>query len=149
VNSDEVSAAAASEESLPPASIPAHLGWLQSRMALERTLLAWVRTSAALIGFGFAIFHFFEALNAMPGARPPLHPGSARLLGITLVGVGTLAEVLALLQYLFVVRYLEGPSFRGISSMPRLPRFRPGILAALVVTSIGAVTLWALWTRLP
>ena len=131
-----------------PAPTPAHLAWLQSRMALERTLLAWVRTAAALIGFGFGIFHFFEALNAMPGVRPPLHPGSARLLGITLVGIGTLAQVLALSQYVYLARYLEGPTFRAIAGQPGMPRFRPGVLVALGVTAIGAATLWALWTRL-
>ena len=40
-------------------------------MALDRTLLAWVRTSASLIGFGFAIYQFFELLNKTPGVLPP------------------------------------------------------------------------------
>ena len=40
-----------SQSSLP-ANIQAHLAWLRTYMSLERTLDAWVRTAAALIGFG-------------------------------------------------------------------------------------------------
>ena len=31
------------------------LAWLRTRMALDRTLMAWNRTSLSLIGFGFTI----------------------------------------------------------------------------------------------
>src|SRR5262249_3653724 len=85
--------------------------WIQTRLALERTLLAWVRTGASMIGFGFAIFHFFEALNASPGVRPPWRHGSSKVLGLSLVGVGTLALALALIQYLTLVRYLDDEPF--------------------------------------
>jgi len=37
-----------------------HFGWLRTRLALERTLMAWVRTGVSLIGFGFTIVQFLE-----------------------------------------------------------------------------------------
>jgi putative membrane protein len=132
--------------STPP---PAHLAWIQTRMALERTLLAWVRTGAALIGFGFAIFNFFEALNRTPGVAPARMHGSAKLLGISLVAVGTLAMVMALVQYVVLVRYLESDAFRGVADFAGVPRLRPGLIVALVLTAVGAITLWVLFTRLP
>ena len=35
-----------------------HFSWLRTRLSIERTLMSWVRTSTALIGFGFTIFQF-------------------------------------------------------------------------------------------
>lgn len=33
-----------------------HFSWLRTRLSVERTLMSWVRTAIALIGFGFTIF---------------------------------------------------------------------------------------------
>ena len=53
-----------------------HFAWLRTRMSLERTLMSWVRTATALIGFGFTIFQFFERFNQMAGVEGPRHPAS-------------------------------------------------------------------------
>jgi putative membrane protein len=125
---------------LGPASYP----WIQTRLALERTLLAWVRTAAALIGFGFTIFHFYEVLNTVEGVRPPFHPGASRMLGISLVGIGTLALALALVQYLLTLRHLgKDPA------VAKIPRFHPGLIVTISLTVVGAVTFWVLLARLP
>jgi putative membrane protein len=129
-----------------PANAAAQFPWIQTRLALERTLLAWVRTAAAMITFGFAIFHFFEALNTSPNVRPPWNAGASKVLGLSLVGVGTLALVLALVQYLLVMRFLGGESFQEAA---RIPRFRPGLIVAVILTIAGAATFWALLARLP
>jgi len=120
--------------------------WIQTRLALERTLLAWVRTGASMIGFGFAIFHFFEALNASPGVRPPVRPGSSKVLGLSLVGVGTIALALALIQYVMLVRHLDDEQFRRAAG---IPRFRPGLIVTGVLLAVGVGTFWALLARLP
>jgi putative membrane protein len=118
-------------------------------MALERTLLAWSRTGAALIGFGFTIFHFFGALNHSPEVSPARVHGSARIFGISLVAIGTMAMIFAMIQYLALVRYLEGETFRGVADYAGVPRLRPGLIVAVALTAVGAVTLWALLARVP
>jgi uncharacterized membrane protein YidH (DUF202 family) len=99
-----------------------------------------------MIGFGFAIFHFFEALNASPGVRPPWRAESSKVLGLSLVGVGTLALALALVQYLMLVQYLDDEPFRRAAG---IPRFRPGLILTVVLMAVGAATFWALIARLP
>ena len=47
------------------------LFWMRSDLANLRTLLAWVRTSGSMIGFGFTIYNFYRRFLedlASPGA---------------------------------------------------------------------------------
>jgi putative membrane protein len=62
------------------------LAFERTWLAAERTLQAWVRTSASLITFGFAIFSFFAAPTG-PGRHlsSPLGP---RIFSITLISIG-------------------------------------------------------------
>jgi putative membrane protein len=140
--SSETKAAAAAA-----AATPAHFSWMQTRMALERTLLAWVRTAAALIGFGFALVHFFAAIDTIPTVRPAWRPGAARALGTSLAVVGTIALALATVQYLLLVRYLDGEQFREVSGYGGVPRFRPLIWVTAALLAVGVIVSWALVTR--
>ncbi|MBV8737097.1 MAG: DUF202 domain-containing protein [Alphaproteobacteria bacterium] len=40
-------------------------------MALERTMMARLRTAVSLIGFGFAIVPFSSICSRCPGSAPP------------------------------------------------------------------------------
>ena len=44
-------------------NVETHFSWLRTRLSIERTLMSWVRTATALIGFGFTIVQFFERFN--------------------------------------------------------------------------------------
>ena len=69
-------------------------------MALDRTVMAWIRTSVSLIGFGFTIVQFFQQPNAMESVAPALHPRATRQLGLSLIACGVLAPLVSL-QYLW------------------------------------------------
>jgi putative membrane protein len=60
-------------------------------IASERTLMAWIRTSLSMIGFGFTICKFFQYLPEDLAAGNIKHPNAPRNLGLTLIGLGTLA----------------------------------------------------------
>jgi putative membrane protein len=94
-----------------------HFGWLRTRLALERTLMAWVRTGVALIGFGFTIVQFFERLRDMQGVAPPTRPEAPLYLGLALIGAGVLSLVISEWQYRRVVRYLWSSQFRAIAGL--------------------------------
>ncbi|WP_410961755.1 DUF202 domain-containing protein, partial [Salmonella sp. SAL4457] len=67
-------------------------------MAAERTLMAWVRTSLAMISFGFTLGKLGDALDS---AEVNLLFGRATdIIGVAyyLVIIGTLALVLAAIQ---------------------------------------------------
>ena len=75
-----------------------HFGWIRTRLSLERTLMSWVRTSVALIGFGFTIVQFFEHLHSEVVA-PALRPQAPRYLGLALIAAGVLALLISIWQY--------------------------------------------------
>jgi putative membrane protein len=77
------------------ADVPSHFSWLRTRMSMERTLMSWVRTSTALIGFGFTIFQFLHRFNQTPGIKPAEHPWTPWVLGLALIGTGIVALTIA------------------------------------------------------
>src|SRR5215831_18643927 len=94
-----------------------HFGWLRTRLSLERTMMSWLRTATALIGFGFAIVQYLNHLQQAPGARPAYLPTAPEYLGLALISCGILALVISLWLYLWTVRYLWGESFAPIAGM--------------------------------
>src|SRR5215831_12906238 len=96
-----------------------HFAWVRTRLALERTMMAWQRTGVALIGFGFAIVQYLEHLQQVPGSRSAYLPDAPQLLGLALISCGILALVISLWQYLWTVRYLWGVEFAAIAGMTK------------------------------
>jgi len=98
-----------------------HFGWLRTRMAVERTLMAWLRTAVALIGFGFTIVQFFQRLNNMEGVAPAARPQAPRYLGLALIGAGVLALIISAQQYRRLIRYLWSDPYRPIAGVDGKP----------------------------
>ena len=64
------------------ASASDHFAWVRTRLALERTMMSWLRTAVALIGFGFAIVQYFNRLQQIPGMRSAYLPTAPEYLGL-------------------------------------------------------------------
>ena len=67
--------------------------------------MSWVRTSVALIGFGFTIVQFFERLPALSRTAPAILPDAPRYLGLALIGAGVLALLVSGGQYRRILAY--------------------------------------------
>ena len=125
-----------------------HFAWLRTRLALERTIMAWLRTAVALIGFGFAIVQYLEHLEQTPGARTAYLPHAPRYLGLALIACGILALVISIWQYRWGIRYLWGEPYTPIAGVTKEGRQTPIMAVAIVLTGIGLFTFFAVLLRL-
>jgi putative membrane protein len=68
--------------------------------AAERTLLAWLRTSLALMGFGFVVARFGLYLRMLTD-HPinPTHRAASTAIGVALIVLGMLAAAVAGVQH--------------------------------------------------
>jgi len=74
----------------------------REHLANERTFLAWIRTSIALMGFGFVIVKFTLFLKELSlilkTANEPAK-GSSAIIGVIMVAIGVIIAILAYFQY--------------------------------------------------
>jgi putative membrane protein len=112
---------------------------MRSDLSNLRTLLAWARTAVSMIGFGFTIYNFYRGFleNLAEGGRAD----AARNLGLALVAAGTLAMVIAVVNYWAINRSLVamGAAFPLPTSL--LKRWIYAYTLAAVLIAIGFITL--------
>jgi len=125
-----------------------HFGWIRTRLSIERTMMSWLRTATALIGFGFAIVQFFERLQQTPEARSAYLPNAPIYLGLALIACGVLELVISIWQYRWTVRYLWGGSFAPIAGMTDEPRNSPVLAVSGLLIFIGLFAFFAVLLRL-
>ena len=108
-------------------------------MANERTFLAWIRTSIAIMAFGFVVEKFSLFVKQMAyylgkeAAAPPPQ-GYSSFIGIVLVGLGVVMGVLAFIRYKKVERQIDDDTYKPsaiLSVMLFLSVLAIGIFLAL------------------
>jgi putative membrane protein len=125
-----------------------HFGWIRTRLSIERTMMAWLRTATALIGFGFAIVQYLNHLQQAPEARPAYLPTAPEYLGLALISCGILALLISIWQYFWTVRYLWDGSFAPIAGMTKEGMQSPVIAVAILLICIGLFAFFAVLLRL-
>ena len=97
-------------------------------LAAERTLLAWIRTGIALMGFGFVVARFGLLVRELTAASAHVNPGgsNASTTGVALVVAGIAVNVWA--------------SIRHVQMLRRLTRGESGVVSARGPVSIGIAT---------
>jgi putative membrane protein len=131
-----LAAAPAPLPSPPPADRGTELAEQRTRLAIkrsflaaERTLMAWVRTSLSMISFGFTMVKFFEYLETERRLTVGWFGRSwaPATLGLTLITIGTVALVAAVIQHWHALEEL------------REEGLEPGWSLALTVATLVAV----------
>ena len=77
----------------------------RNHAAYDRTLMAWIRTSLSLIGFGIGIFEFSQKTKGETIFR------SSKMVGLLFVLLGIIAVILAIRESKLVQRQLLNPEF--------------------------------------
>ena len=105
------------------------------RYAIERTLLAWVRTGLALMGFGFVVARFGLFLHEIEAVRqnamPKTSTGLSLWIGTALILLGVLVNVLVSAEHLRLMRQIQLVPPYGVRS------WLLGVGVSLVLAMLG------------
>lgn len=102
--------------------------------AAERTLLAWVRTGLAMMGFGFVVARFglfLRELASERGLSPHEHVGFSLWIGTALVLFGVVVNIAAAVRHWRTIARLKADQpldFRPLSF---------GAIVAVVLSGLG------------
>jgi putative membrane protein len=98
-------------------------------LAHERTQMAWMRTSLALISFGFGIAKFYQFLHETQGRDAPFM--GPRGVGMVMISIGLIALASANVQHRRILRALH-------AECPELPVSTAGA-TAVVIMLLGVI----------
>jgi putative membrane protein len=110
------------------------LAFERTYLAVERTLMAWVRTATSLIAFGFSVYKFFQ-LEKTDGLlnQSPIGP---RFFGMTMIFVGLVSLALATGQHWHYKMRLKQ---QGIEVPFSLAGLVAGLISLLGIVAMIAV----------
>ena len=111
---------------------------MRTILAADRTLMAWIRTSFTLLGFGFTIYAILKALQDAGKTLP--HENTPQNLGLFLSILGIFSILLGTIDYWMTLRELRQTwTFRY---------FRPALIMALVMSAFALFLFFGIITRI-
>ena len=125
-----------------------HFAWLRTRLAVERTMMAYLRTAASLIGFGFTIFQLAFRVYGNPAITNIRFPRGAWFLGLALIVCGVISAVFATVEYRSTIRYLWSDGYAAVAGITKEGKITPLYAVAFVLVVIGVVAFIAVLMRL-
>ncbi|HXZ13807.1 MAG TPA: DUF302 domain-containing protein [Candidatus Sulfotelmatobacter sp.] len=108
---------------------------LNDYLAAERTLLAWIRTGLALMGFGFVVARFalfFQQIQLLGAARSASSSGLSLWFGTALIAAGVAVNLFAGWHHLRLIRAME----RGLEMVPHSTSL--ALATAFFLAAVGA-----------
>ena len=115
-------------ENVKKTSITNELARERNRAAADRTLMAWIRTALAMIGFGFGVGKLYEAFEKANPDRVTDTLHSAYIVGEALIALGVLGLLAAVIQHSKTLKKIEDEQY-----IYRAPRALPMIVATLLL----------------
>jgi putative membrane protein len=112
-----------------------HFAWLRTRLAAERTFMAYARTAIALIGFGFTMYQFLARLSLDKSVTPGIHVNAPQWLGLLLIGTGIVFLFIGMWDYRLFVNYLHASAFKDVANKNRRWHTGTPLAAALLLVA--------------
>ena len=129
-------------------SVSNHFAWLRTMLALQRTLMAAVRTSVSLTGFGFTVAQFFDKMrDKVPERLQHVRLDAPRDLGLVLIGAGVVSLIIFTAQYHNAVVLMRSGDFAAIAGPAERSLHRPTYLVAGAVVLIGIAAFMSVLLR--
>jgi putative membrane protein len=104
--------AASATEPTPPALLANELARERNREAADRTLLAWIRTSLAMISLGFGIERLGQAALSLDGRGHGFSTLKTVVFGSALIGLGVLATLAAIREHRWMLDAIRRDDYR-------------------------------------
>jgi len=120
-----------------PSSLANELARERNREAADRTLLAWIRTSLAMISLGFGIERLGQAAVALDRRLEAFSPVKTRLFGAVLIALGVAATLAGMWEHKRVLAAVSRNDYR-YTDRPPIARYMG---MALVVIGLAALAL--------
>ena len=114
---------------------PPRSATLVDYLAAERTLLAWIRTGLALMGFGFVVARFalfLQQIQLLGEARSGSSAGLSLWFGTALIAAGVAVNLFAGWHHLRLIRAME----RGLEMVPHSTSL--ALATAFFLAAVGA-----------
>lgn len=119
------------------ATADSHFSWIRTRLSVERTMMSWIRTAVALIGFGFTIVQFFERFSAFEGVEAASRPMASRYVGLVLIATGIFVLLISGWQFRSFLRYMWGEQYQAIRGWGDAPRQTPVFAVTIAMIFVG------------
>jgi len=119
----------------PDTSLTNELARERNREAADRTLLAWIRTSLAMISLGFGIERLGQAAVGFDGRAAAFSPLKTRVFGTALVMLGLAATLVGIWEHRLVLRSIARTDYR-YTERPPIARY---VAFAMVAVGAGAL----------
>jgi len=110
----------------------------RNREAADRTLLAWIRTSLAMISVGFGIERLGQAALDLDGRTAGFSPLKTQFFGAVLVILGVLATLAGMWEHRLMLRAILQDDFR-YSDRPAIARMMGWALVLVGVAALVAI----------
>ena len=123
-----------------PSSLTNELARERNREAADRTLLAWIRTSLAMISFGFGIERLGQAALDLAGKLLGFSIVKTRVAGGTLVVLGIAATLAGMWEHRHVLAAIARSDYR-YADRPAIARWMAGTLVVIGVAALATMLI--------
>jgi putative membrane protein len=122
----------------PATSLSNELARERNREAADRTLLAWIRTSLAMISLGFGIERLGQAALSFDGKISGFSPLKTQIFGASLIVLGMAATLAGMWEHRHMLNAISSDDYR-YADRPPIARYMGWALVLVGAAALAAM----------